>query len=221
MGGWPRRSGRVSCTCTVWTAGSNALTPLPAFSPLIFMGEEYGETAPFQYFVSHSDPELIEAVRRGRQEEFSAFEWHGETPDPQSEETFLRSKLNLNLLKEERHRLLWNFYRELIRLRHRLSPLALLSKDHLEAQSPEPARVFWVRRWKGEEQVFLAYNFGSSQVSVTMPVPQGSWRKEFDSEGEEWKGKGELNPNPLPSDGQTSLALHPRSIVLFSRREEG
>src|SRR5574341_367200 len=58
-------------------AGVVLLSP---FVPLLFMGEEYGEEAPFLYFVSHSDPDLIEAVRKGRKQEFTAFNWKG-NPD--------------------------------------------------------------------------------------------------------------------------------------------
>jgi maltooligosyltrehalose trehalohydrolase len=198
-------------------AGAVLLSP---FIPLLFMGEEYGETAPFQYFISHSDPDLVEAVRRGRRQEFSAFEWQGETPDPQSEETFRRCKLNHNLRREEGHRTLREFYRELIRLRKRLSPLAFLSKEHLEALVLEKEKVLWVRRWRGEEEVFIAFNFGQSRISVSLPVGEGSWRKEIDSEDEEWKGRGSLNPGLIHSQGQVSLALHPRAFVLFSRTEE-
>ena len=61
---------------------------LSPFLPLIFMGEEYGETAPFQYFVSHSDPHLIEAVRKGRMEEFESLPGSSQVPDPQSETAF-------------------------------------------------------------------------------------------------------------------------------------
>src|SRR5690606_30764198 len=61
---------------------------LSPFTPLLFMGEEYGETAPFPYFVSHTDEALAEAVRRGRSEEFASFRWAGEPPDPQAPETF-------------------------------------------------------------------------------------------------------------------------------------
>jgi maltooligosyltrehalose trehalohydrolase len=63
-----------------------AATILAPFVPMLFMGEEYGETAPFQYFTSHSDPDLIEAVRKGRREEFDDFLWQGEAPDPHDEE---------------------------------------------------------------------------------------------------------------------------------------
>jgi maltooligosyltrehalose trehalohydrolase len=199
-------------------AGAILLSP---FIPLLFMGEEYGETAPFQYFVSHSDLELVEAVRRGRREEFSAFQWKGEPPDPQSEETFLRCKLNHPFRREEGYRILRQFYRELIRLRNRLSPLAFLSKEHLEALVLEEEKVLWVRRWRGEEEVFMAFNFSQSPVSVSLPVGEGSWRKEIDSEDAEWKGKGSLNPGLIHSQGKVSLALHPMAFVLFSRTEEG
>src|SRR5205823_2004810 len=73
---------------------ASSVTLLSPFVPLLFMGDEYGETAPFQYFVSHTDPRLIEAVRHGRKAEFSSFKWTGEPPDPQDEQTFERSKLN-------------------------------------------------------------------------------------------------------------------------------
>jgi maltooligosyltrehalose trehalohydrolase len=66
-----------------------AVVALSPFIPLLFMGEEYGETAPFQYFVSHSDEALVEAVRTGRKEDFSSFGWEGKVPDPQDERTFL------------------------------------------------------------------------------------------------------------------------------------
>ena len=63
--------------------------------PLVWMGEEYGETRPFPFFSSFGDPQLVEAVRRGRREEFAAleFRWGTEIPDPQSPETFLAAKL--------------------------------------------------------------------------------------------------------------------------------
>ena len=63
--------------------------------PLLFMGEEYGETRPFPYFCSFGDADLVEVVRRGRREEFAAmaFAWGAEIPDPQSPETFAAAKL--------------------------------------------------------------------------------------------------------------------------------
>jgi maltooligosyltrehalose trehalohydrolase len=63
-------------------------------TPLVFMGEEYGETRPFQFFTDHTDPAIAEATREGRKQEFERFEsFKDEVPDPQAEETFERSKL--------------------------------------------------------------------------------------------------------------------------------
>ena len=78
--------------------------------PLLFMGEEYGEDAPFLYFVSHEDMDLIEAVRTGRKEEFKPFSWEGEPPDPQSEETFRASKLDWQKRTQGHHHVLLGFY---------------------------------------------------------------------------------------------------------------
>jgi maltooligosyltrehalose trehalohydrolase len=76
------------------------------FLPMLFMGEEYGETNPFLYFVSHTDPNLIEAVRKGRSEEFAAFHANGEAPDPQAETTFENSKLQWHLVRHSPHNLI-------------------------------------------------------------------------------------------------------------------
>lgn len=85
-------------------------------TPLLFMGQEYSEKSPFQYFIDHTDTDLIEAVRQGRKREFASFGWT-ETPDPKAKETFLNSKLTWTLDKETQHYQLWQLYQELIRLR--------------------------------------------------------------------------------------------------------
>src|SRR5262249_10101622 len=110
---------------------------LSPFVPLLFMGDEYGETAPFQYFVSHSDPQLVKAVRDGRKAEFAAFNWEGEPPDPQDEKTFERAKLNHSLKKGGRHQALLSFHKELIRLRNSLPALRGLSKEKMDVASVE------------------------------------------------------------------------------------
>jgi maltooligosyltrehalose trehalohydrolase len=82
--------------------------------PLLFMGEEYAEESPFLYFVSHIDQNFVEAVRKGRKEEFKSFNWEEDIPAPQSEETFFRSKLNWELHEEVRNKILFNFYKKLL-----------------------------------------------------------------------------------------------------------
>ncbi len=118
-----------------------ALVLLSPFTPLLWMGEEYAESAPFQYFVSHTDPDLIEAVRRGRASEFAAFqdEPGGQSkpiPDPQSEDTFNRSKLDWSHRDRAPHLLRLTYYRELLRLRRELNIPSLSAS--VEARSIGP-----------------------------------------------------------------------------------
>ncbi|MCA9116563.1 MAG: malto-oligosyltrehalose trehalohydrolase, partial [Planctomycetaceae bacterium] len=91
-------------------AGTVLLSP---YVPLLFMGEEYAEPAPFPFFISHTDADLVQAVRNGRQEEFSSFSWKGEPPDPQSEDTFGQAKLDHDLKQDGRHAAMFALYREL------------------------------------------------------------------------------------------------------------
>jgi len=198
-------------------AGVVLLSP---FIPLLFMGEEYGETAPFPYFVSHSEPSLVEAVRRGRREEFAAFQWQGELPDPQDEATFLQAKLNHNLSSQGSHRVLLSFYRELIRLRKEIPALAHLSKDSLEVLGFDEAKSLFVRRWSSGGEVIMAFNFGSNQASIALPIPGGSWRKQLDSADKQWQGGGSSVPERLDSEGEVTLNLAPKAFFLFTRIKE-
>jgi maltooligosyltrehalose trehalohydrolase len=197
-------------------AGVVLLSP---FVPLLFMGEEYGETAPFQYFVSHSDAALVEAVRRGRREEFAAFAWQGEPPDPQDEKTFLRSRLNRNLRGEGYHGVLFEFYRELFRLRRTIAALADLSKEQTEVLEYEKDQVLFLRRWSGNSEVFAAFNFGDRQAAAVVSVPGGHWCKRLDSADERWQGKGSSLPEMLRLNGEAMLALSPMSLALFEKEE--
>jgi maltooligosyltrehalose trehalohydrolase len=196
------------------------LVLLSPFIPLLFMGEEYGEESPFQYFVSHSDPALVEAVRYGRREEFSAFGPQGAPPDPQSEETFLRSKLNHRLRQKGPHRALLEFYRQLIRLRRAMPSLTCLSKDHMEALGYEAEKVLCVRRWSDDEEVLLIFNFSQTRATVTLPVSEGVWHKRLDSAAEAAPEGGSPLPRELISDGRCILALNPMAFAVFGRGKE-
>ena len=101
--------------------------------PLIFMGEEYGEPAPFQFFASFLDPELAAAVRRGRAKEFSRFAWQGTVPDPMDAATFERSRLDHALAKTGRHRALRDYYRAWLALRRAHPALGALGKRDTRA----------------------------------------------------------------------------------------
>ncbi|MEO6712169.1 MAG: malto-oligosyltrehalose trehalohydrolase [Mycobacteriales bacterium] len=96
-----------------------ALVLLGPSVPMLFQGEEWGAATPFQYFTAHEDPELAEAVRRGRQGEFDAFGWRPEdVPDPQARETFECSRLDWTEIARPPHASLLDWHRALIALRH-------------------------------------------------------------------------------------------------------
>ena len=94
-----------------------ALVLLSPYVPMLFMGEEYGETAPFLYFTDHGDPALIEAVREGRKREFREIARHGDPPDPQAETTFRRSRLCWDQRSREPGAALLRLYTDLAALR--------------------------------------------------------------------------------------------------------
>ncbi|HXH08970.1 MAG TPA: malto-oligosyltrehalose trehalohydrolase [Alphaproteobacteria bacterium] len=190
---------------------------LSPFIPLLFMGEEYGETAPFPYFISHLDAQLVEAVRRGRREEFASFAWQGEPPDPQVEATFESAKLQPQRRHEGHHRVLWEFYRELIQLRKTLPALSHLSKHDMAVYSSEQEQILCVRRWNPEQVVVLILHFGRVQASVRVPIPIGRWDKRLDSAEERWQGPGSPVAAELEADGEVSLTLPPEACFLFVR----
>jgi len=151
-----------------------AVTILAPFLPMLFMGEEYGETAPFQYFTSHSDPDLIEAVRKGRREEFDDFDWSGgEPPDPHDEETFRRSRLNWSLLERKEHAALRELYRTLLALRRDTPSLRNLDLSAVQTHADDERAVLLMRR----HDVLVAFNF--SDRPQTLPQPFDLERRAF------------------------------------------
>ncbi|WP_443945969.1 malto-oligosyltrehalose trehalohydrolase [Pedobacter sp. AW1-32] len=142
---------------------------LSPYLPLIFMGEEYAETNPFPFFVSYSDPDLIEAVRKGRKTEFAAFA-QDEMPDPQSDGTFNSAKLDWTKLKKPEHVEMFDFYKKLIQLRKENTVLHTLNRNSLEVKIwPSDASVLLLRRWNADQEVFIWFNFSSQDHEIARP----------------------------------------------------
>jgi maltooligosyltrehalose trehalohydrolase len=207
-----RLSQVVSFEALKLAAGLVILSP---FIPLIFMGEEYAETRPFPYFVSHSDSDLIEAVRSGRRNEFAAFGWQGEIPDPQDARTFLRAKLNHELRNTDEHLVLLKCYRELIGLRKKHTSLQPSDKRNMEVVGFEAEQVLVVHRWHESEQTLLLANFNLQDVTVPLLIPPGRWRTLIDSADETWRGKGSLLSRELESGADRMLTIAATSFALF------
>jgi maltooligosyltrehalose trehalohydrolase len=198
-------------------AGTVLLSP---YIPMLFMGEEYAESAPFQYFVGHGDPALIEAVREGRRKEFAEFGWAGDIPDPQSEATFLGCKLNWNLHAEGQHRILRNFYQELLRLRRDVPALANLDKEAMEITSFADQNVLLVRRWGAGPQIVIVHHFDQTPRSVNVLIPVGSWRPVLDSSEERWGGRDGGAAAVIQSHGEVPLALSPWAFLVLAHDSE-
>jgi maltooligosyltrehalose trehalohydrolase len=198
-------------------AGIVLLSP---YIPLLFMGEEYGERAPFEYFVSHGDPALAEAVRRGRKGEFARFGWTGDIPDPQSEVTFLGSKLNWDLQTVGQHRILWHFYQELLRIRRTVPPLAELDKNAMEVTCFADEKVLLVRRWRGSSQLLMVCHFCRVPTELLLPIPPGRWHRTLDSAEERWGGEGCETPAVIESRGEVRLPLNPWAFLVFAKAAE-
>jgi maltooligosyltrehalose trehalohydrolase len=124
-----------------------ALALTSAFVPMLFQGEEFGASTPFQYFTHHEDAELARQVSEGRRSEFKTFGWKPEdVPDPQSPETFQRSKLRWSEIHDEPHASLLRWYKDLIALRRSHEALTNGRTDRVEVRFDERANWLVMRR---------------------------------------------------------------------------
>jgi maltooligosyltrehalose trehalohydrolase len=191
-------------------AGLLCLAP---FIPLLFMGEEYGELAPFLYFVSHGDPALLEAVRLGRAQEFASFGWNMAAEDPGSLETFRRCVLNHELRSGGPHAALYALHKELLALRTALAPTEPDRTTSFEAQ-----RVLLVQRGR---YAWLAFCLAAEACNITLPLPPGVYRRVLSSSSSTWQGPGDSTLAVLESAGEVELRLEPYSFVVYASASLG
>jgi maltooligosyltrehalose trehalohydrolase len=174
-----------------------ALLLTAPFVPLLFQGEEWAASAPFQYFTDHEDPELARAVSEGRRREFAAFGWKPEDiPDPQAPETFERSKLDWSEAAREPHANVLDWYRQLIRLRRELPWLRDGRLDQTRVRFDEAAQGLTLDRGS----VTVACNLGDRSVRV--PVEAGARHLRLASDARVRLVPGGLE---LPPDGVAVL----------------
>jgi len=139
------------------------LTVLSPFTPMLFMGEEWGASTPWQFFTSHPEPELGDAVSKGRLAEFERMGWDPDAvPDPQHPSTFLRSKLDWSERDTGAHARLLRLYRELIRLRHDRAELHDPAFSALAAEFDDETGYFRLDR--GDLSILV--NFGTSELPL-------------------------------------------------------
>ena len=177
------------------------------FLPLLFMGEEYGETNPFLYFADHQNPELIKKVRKGRTEEFP--DSSGEAPDPFDLKTFENSKLQAGLLADDTHKTLFNYYRQLISLRKKTPALNRLNRQSLEVYADKNSSTITLKRWHGEQKLICFLNFSNRLQSFRLTEEELSWTKILSSAEQKWLGPGDFEVTGK------SLGLKPQSIAIY------
>ncbi|GAA2498939.1 malto-oligosyltrehalose trehalohydrolase [Winogradskya humida] len=151
---------RISATLSpgLLKVGATLLFTAP-FTPMLFMGEEWAASSPWQFFTSHPEPELAEAVRSGRRREFGSHGWaEAEVPDPQDPATFERSKLDWSEPGKPGHAEIFDLHKRLIALR----------REHAELSDP---RLDKIEVWHGDQYVVMRR--GRCIVAANLaPVPQ-------------------------------------------------
>jgi len=131
--------------------------------PLLFQGEEWAASSPFQYFTAHEDPDLGRAVSEGRKREFTALGWSAaDVPDPQDPATFKRSRLDWGEADREPHRDMLVWYRSLIAFRRTMPALTDGDLRNVRVEFDEDVR--WLLMARGN--VILAFNVGEREVSI-------------------------------------------------------
>jgi maltooligosyltrehalose trehalohydrolase len=185
------------------------------FLPLLFMGEEWGETNPFLYFVSHSDPALIAAVRKGRAAEFKAFHQQGEAPDPQDPATFERSKLQWALRETTPHQQLFTFYKALINLRKSNQVLNKLNRKQLKVESFETQNCLLLHRWNEEEKLVCFFNYSNQKQKISF-ADSAHWKRLLDSEDPLYGGYQE---SYFDSDNREILIIQPESFLIYAKHD--
>ncbi|MDZ7636761.1 MAG: malto-oligosyltrehalose trehalohydrolase [Bryobacterales bacterium] len=186
------------------------------YLPLLFMGEEYNEPAPFPYFVSHGDPNLVEAVREGRKREFAAFAWEGHPPDPQAETTFESARIDPSIRERGEHGELFRFYRQIIELRKQLDPLAFLSRTGMRVNSDENTQVVWVSRQFKSQECVIAFAFNQVETVATFPFVRGTFRKRLDT-NDSSASTSPTTCSTLDLRHGDSVPLSPHSVLLLER----
>jgi maltooligosyltrehalose trehalohydrolase len=198
-----------------------AVLLLSPYVPLLFMGEEYNEPSPFLFFTDFADQRLNENVRRGRRAYFKDNGWRGKDFDPADSATFEKSRLNLSLRGEGEHSVLFDWYRELIRLRQDLPALRQLNKKQMEIVPLEHHEVIVMRRWSApplpESEIAAVFNLSAKERPIEFHLSAGGWQKVIDSASPRWNGPVESANADMMIDGTMRLVLRPWSAVLLRR----
>ncbi len=188
---------------------------LSPYLPLLFMGQEYGERHPFLYFVSHTDPELVEAVRQGRIREFEEFHaGEGAPPDAQDEHTLIRSTLDWSARTTGRGKVLLDYYAFLLDLRAVHTAWGPRT-EQVDVRCLPERQTLILYRGEGEGSIAAALNFSHDESEIALES-RSPLARVVDSAEQRWDGPGAVSPETI-RNGEP-IRLRRRGCVIYEAR---
>jgi maltooligosyltrehalose trehalohydrolase len=190
---------------------------LAPYIPMLFMGEEYADETPFHYFVSFSDPELIQAVRHGRKEELGRFLAGGEPEDPAAEDTYHHSVLQWHRRNEGRHAIMLRWHKALLDVRRKCITPRSFIRGNTHTMTFGEAGIALYGRGGGQESAWLCLlNFSAQPSPIYMPGEGNAWRKLMDSTDAEWLEDAAPSPSaPVAALSGESITVAPWSATIY------
>jgi len=194
-------------------AGAMIFSP---YVPMLFMGEEFAADTSFLYFISHLDSDLVKAVQEGRKKEFSKFNREGEAPDSFGKDTYLQSKLKWESLEIQHHKIMFEFYREIIKIRKKIDALKKLTRTGLDVSFNEEKKIITITRSFRESIIRCFLNFNDKKNTVFLEGNMSTkLYKIIDSADKKWAGPGSFSVETLSSN--TNVEIQPKSFVLYKK----
>ncbi len=200
-----------------------AVILLGPFVPMLFMGEEYGETAPFEYFVSHSDPDLVTAVREGRLTMFGDSHGGHAPADPQAPPTYAASCIRPEEADSQQQKALLKLYRQLISLRRDLRsrerddpiPQGFRPGLHSAYSVERNDDIIAVSTRTRAGLIIILINLGEHDATAEFASGHLSFHCLLDTSAVDWAGPGQANPPYI--SGETAIRVRAQSVILLSQ----
>ena len=192
---------------------------LSPFIPLLFMGEEYGERAPFQYFIDHGDKGLIEAVRKGRLAEFKPFGWKN-IPDPYASTTFDRSRLTPPETRNDSQQGLAAWTKQLIALRKQHASLGAGVKGHqLRVWLNSEKTILTIyRKNPNADAMLLIFGFNDQPATLSLRQPKSQWDLLLDNTQLEYSDPNNRTLPNAPTDLDLRVGKQTVTLPAFPAR---
>ena len=175
-------------------AGAMFVSP---YIPLLFMGEEFAPVTPFLYFISHSDKNLVQAVREGRAREFADLHMGKEPPDPQDPHTFIKCRLDWDSISSGVHAASLAFYKEMILLRKSIPALSNLDKNSTHVDTFSNNKLLVLKRWHQNSSIAAIMNFSPHICRIEKGMVNFPGHKIIDSCDPRFCGSGSLMPQKI------------------------